>query len=197
MLCKYFVVFLFYVWTGHIGGGKCLDNFCIACCLDVCNAPAIWSWEKSISLMANYDWFKAQRATTCLRTLGQADLSNSEGWQFAAVQLGLEFSRAPGPSETAYRLTPACGVLEFSSDMEEYSWWVFFLHTVYSVYVVTPFRAQTFWQKRSYTTSSITSRHWLYSQEHACNGIRIQYIQSLISKRYPIYTQRSLDNPHV
>lgn len=131
-----------------------------------------------------------------LRTLGQADLSNSEGWQFAAVQLGLEFPRAPDHQRRPTGLTSlwSVGILVRYGGIFMMS---FFLHTVYSVYVVTPFGAQTFWQKRSYTTSSITSRHWLYSQEHACNGIRIQYIQSLISKRYPIYTQRSLDNPHV
>ena len=60
------------------------------CALMFIKHPAIWSWEKFISFMASHDRFKAQRGITCLRTLGQADLSNSEGWQFAAVQLGLE-----------------------------------------------------------------------------------------------------------
>lgn len=108
--------------------------------------------------------------------------------------LDWSFLGPPGPSETAYRLTVSLwsvGILVRYGGICMIS---YFLHTVYSVYVVTTFGAQTFWQKRSYTTSAITSRHWLYSQEHVMG---FEYIQSLISKRYPIYTQRSSNNPHV
>ena len=129
-----------------------------------------------------------------LRTLGQADLSNSEGWQFAAVQLGLEFPRAPDHQRRPTGLTSlwSVGILVRYGGIFMIS---YFLHTVYSVYVVwAPLEPKRFARNALTPPAQLTSRHWLYSQEHVMG---FEYTQSLISKRYPIYTQRSSNNPHV